>query len=78
MDLKNKKISEIAQIIENDWGEVYFAAKPYLNAMKELSSINDAVGYDEGKQIVIYFLENAKQWKGETAREVKKHLRGLI
>jgi ribosomal protein L37E len=43
-----------------------------------LDSIKDNYGYDSGKSIVAYFLSNAAQWKGETAKIVKKELKKRI
>ena len=71
-------ISEIASIIRRDWKNVYFGAVPYLDAMSTLTSIGDKYFYDDAKTIVIYFLANATSWRGETAREVKAHLKTLV
>jgi len=73
-DLGEKSLSEIASLIRQDWKKVNFAAKPYLEALGTLESISDNYMFDSGKSIVAYFLSNAGQWKGETAREVKKEL----
>ena len=74
-DLGSKSLSEIASIIRQDWGsKVNFAAKPYLEALGALESIDDNYWNDPGKSIVAYFLSNAGQWRGDTAREVKKEL----
>ncbi len=73
-DLKTKSLYELAILIENDWKKVYFGAVPYLQALRQLSSMQDKYGCDDAKSIVAYFLSNATTWKGETAREVKKEL----
>ena len=78
MDLSKKKIYEIAQIIKDDWKPVYFSAQPYLDAMEQIDSINGSIGNDSGRDTIIYFLENSRQWKGQIAREVKDYLRKLI
>lgn len=78
MNLEEKKLNEIARIIKQDWNPVYFSAKPYLDAMERLDSIDGSIGYDSGREITNYFLINAKQWKGETAREIKAYLRKII
>tara|TARA_R110002020_G_scaffold268284_1_gene483467 strand:- start:3997 stop:4245 length:249 start_codon:yes stop_codon:yes gene_type:complete len=74
MELKEKKLSEIAQIVRDDWANVNYAAAPYLDAMSTLDSIEDKYFLDDGDDIVIYFLANAQSWHGETARTVKKEL----
>lgn len=67
----------IALEIRRDWSKPYFGAKPYLDAMSSLDSINDDYGLDSGKSIVLYFLSNAQGWKGEKAREIKKELKRM-
>jgi hypothetical protein len=74
-----RPLSTIAYEIQDDWGEkVKYSAKPYLNAMKHLNSINDSYFNDSGRTIVAYFLENASTWRGETARRVKAELRQIL
>lgn len=68
------KIYEIAQIIKKDWKNVNYAAKPYLDAMFDLSEIEDRYIADSGASIVAYFLSNASSWKGGAAKAIKKEL----
>jgi hypothetical protein len=75
LDLKERSLSEIARIVRADWKKVYFGAVPYLEAMSELNSIDDAYGYDSGKSVVLYFLCNASTWRGDVARSVKAELK---
>lgn len=76
--VKKSSISELARIAHKDkpnWnGGIYFGAVPYLEAMQCLESINDPYGADSGKSIVAYFLGNASNWRGETAKIVKAEL----
>ena len=72
-----RPLHEIATEIRKDWKKVYFGAVPYLNAMSTLNNIEDNYGMDSGKSIVVYFLSNAKTWRGETARRVKAELNKL-
>jgi len=75
-ELPSMSISEIARVIRKDWGsKVNFAAKPYLEAMRELNSIEDMYFMDSGRSVVSYFLSNAAQWRGERARAVKAELK---
>lgn len=74
---QSRPIYEIALDIAKDWRPVNYAAKPYLNAMRSLSSINDSYGMDDAKMIVAYFLSNASSWRGEVARNIKKELKAL-
>ena len=73
-----RTLSTIAFEIAKDWTKVNYAAKPYLNAMYTLSTINDHYYHDDGKSIVRYFLSNATTWRGEKAREIKKELNKLL
>lgn len=72
-----RPLYEVAEEIRKDWKNIYFGAKPYLNAMSCLESINDNYGWDSGKSIVLYFLANASSWRGETARRIKKELNAM-
>lgn len=73
--MKEKSLSEIAEIIIRDWRTPYFGAAPYLQAMRTMNSIDEDYGLDSGRSVVTYFLANAQTWRGETAREVKKELK---
>ena len=73
-----RPLYQIANEIRKDWGaKVYFGAKPYLDAMATLNSIEDNYIMDSGKSIVLYFLANAGTWRGETAKRIKKELKSL-
>ena len=74
-ELQNLSIKEITKIINHDWQNVYFGAKPYLSAMLTLDSINDDYGLDSGKDIVTRFLSNSGQWHGDIAKTVKQELK---
>jgi len=68
-------LSDIAMIIEDDWSKVNYAARPYLDAMHTLQTLEDSYGLDSGLSIVLYFLSNANGWRGDVARCVKGELR---
>ena len=72
-----RPIYEIAKEIRSDWKNVWFGAKPYLDAMFALNAVSDNYGYDSGQSIVTYFLANAATWKGEVARRIKAELKAL-
>ncbi len=73
-----RPLYEIAQEIEKDWTKVNFGARPYLDAMHSLTTINDHYLFDTGTSVVLYFLSNATSWRGETARRIKAELRDLM
>jgi len=78
-----RTLRQIALEILENWTDrdgksvVWFGAKPYLQAMLQLETINDVYGYDSAHSIVLYFLSNAQTWRGETARRIKRELKGL-
>lgn len=78
-ELKDMSISQIAGVIRRDWSKqgkgVNYAAKPYLEAMFSLNSIEDNYICDSGHSIVAYFLGNAATYKGEQAKLVKAELK---
>lgn len=74
-NLQELELCELAGIIARDWPEPFFGAVPYLRAMRCLSSVDEHYGQDSGRMIVVYFLSNARTWKGETARAVKAELK---
>jgi hypothetical protein len=72
-----RPIYEIAQEIKKDWNLPYFGAVPYLNAMCQIRTIDQMYGMDDARSVVVYFLANAQQWRGETARRIKAELKKL-
>ena len=77
-----RPLYEIANEIRKDWNAtakngIYFGAKPYLDAMSTMNTIEDNYGMDTGKSIVLYFLSNASAWRGETAKRVKTELKKM-
>ena len=73
-----RSLDVIAKEIRIDWRKPYFGAVPYLQAMGELSSIDDKYGYDSARTVVRYFLSNASQWRGDNARRIKAELKILL
>ena len=73
-----RPLYEIAVDVRKDWKPVSYAAKPYLEAMGSLNTIQDMYLYDTGESIVAYFLSNASSWRGDVARRVKKELNAML
>ena len=71
-------ICDIATEIVNDWKKVNFAAKPYLDAMLSLKTIEDKYYLDDARSIITYFLSNASSWRGEKAKAIKAELKGML
>jgi hypothetical protein len=73
-----RPLAVIAYEIKSDWRKPYFGAIPYLDGMRQLHSIDDRYGFDNGKTLVVYFLANAQTWRGDVAKRVKAELKALI
>ena len=73
-----RPIYEIAEEIEATWPNVNYAARPYLNAMHSLTSINDIYYHDNASSIVLYFLSNASSYRGPDAKRIKAELKKIL
>jgi hypothetical protein len=71
-------VSEIAHAIAKDWQNISPYAKDYLNAMKDIRSVNDNYYADSAHSVILYFLANAGSYRGENARTYKALLRDLL
>lgn len=72
-----RPISTIAREISNEWKNVHFSARPYLDAMFYLNSIDDKFHQDDAKSIILYFLGNAASFRGPKAKELKTELKKI-
>ena len=72
----------IAADIQEDYASkgkpVHPYAKPYVDAMRYLDTMDDNYGLDSADSIVRYALSNLNTWRGEKARQVKAELRGML
>jgi hypothetical protein len=71
-------VSEIAHAIAKDWTNVSPYAADYLNAMKEIRSVEDNYYADSAKSVILYFLANAGSYRGDNARSYKALLKELV
>jgi hypothetical protein len=72
-----RPLHEIAGEIRKEWNPINYAAKPYVEAMLGLDKITDTYGADSAEYIVLYFLSNARSWRGEAAKRIKAELKAL-
>lgn len=75
---KPRQVCEIAVEIARDWTNIYYGARPYLQAMATMRTIADKYGADDGDSVVAYFLSNAKTWRGPAARRIKNELNDML
>lgn len=73
-----RKIFEIAKDIRHYWPKVSPYAKPYLDAMDCLETLESSYGVDSGRSIVSYFLANAQHFRGDEARALKRELNEML
>ena len=73
----SRPLAMIAADIDRNWKNVNYAARPYLDAMYSLDKITDNFFYDSGRSVVAYFLSNARAFRGEDAKRLKKELKAL-
>jgi hypothetical protein len=71
-------VSEIAHAIAKDWQNVNPYAVDYLNAMKQIRSVNDNYYAESAHSVILYFLANAGTYRGENARTYKALLKDLL
>lgn len=75
---ETRELREIAREIDLEWRHPYFGAVPYIVAMRQLTTIDSSYFEDDAKSVVLYFLSNAKTWRGPVAARVKAELKSLI
>lgn len=77
-----RPIYEIAADIKREWSKlgkgVSPYAKPYLDAMFSLTTIQDNYILDSGSSVVLYFLSNATSFRGERAKQLKAELKAMF
>ena len=73
-----RPIYTIAQDVIADWKNVNFAAAPYLEAMGTIRSIDDNFYQDDARSVVLYFLSNARSWRGDKAKSIKAELKAIL
>lgn len=76
--MKHRPIHTIAAEIQQKWPKVHYTAAPYLEAMRRLHTIDDHYGCDDARSVVLYFLSNARYWRGEDAKRLKAELKALL
>lgn len=82
VNANHRPLSEIARDIREDYARqgkpVYYAAKPYVDALATLTNVTDSYYMDSAESILRYTLSNLGTWRGDKAREVKQEIRGIL
>ena len=77
-ETKTRQINEIAAEIITTWTPVHAWARPYVQAMMQLTTVYSFYGHDSAAYVVNGFLANAGTWKGENARRIKLELNKMV
>lgn len=73
-----RPLFQIAADIYHNWPRASIHALPYIHAMRHLNTMKDSYGADSALSIVLYFLVNARSWRGPDAQRIKDELRDLV
>lgn len=77
-----RSLSEIAAEIQRDYRAqgkpVFYAAVPYVDAMRSMSTMSDRFYEDSAVSVVTYAVSNLSTWRGETATRVKAELKAAL
>ena len=76
--LKTMSLSAIARLIRIHWAKPYFGARPYIDAMGSLQSVDDSYYADSGRSIVTYALANMQTFRGDAAKLIKAELKNRL
>lgn len=73
-----RPLCTIARDIKANWPTLSPHAKPYLDAMLELNSMEEHYYADDASTVVLYFLSNASGWRGPDAKRIKAELKAML
>ena len=72
-----RQLWEIAKDIKKHWPSQSFA-KPYVDAMSQMTHIHSKYGIDSAEEIVNRFLSNSAGFRGDIAKKIKKELKEML
>jgi hypothetical protein len=75
--LRHRPLCDIAREVQEVWPKVHYAAVPYLDALLSLDQVSENYYCDSGKSVVLYFLSNARSWRGADATRIKAELKEI-
>lgn len=88
MDNKKRTFSDIAAEVLNLWKAKYGknlpwslkCALPYLQAMLECDTTDKNATYyaETVESVVVYFLANITNWRGDNAKRIKAELKEML
>jgi hypothetical protein len=78
MTTETRPLHKIADDIIKTWRRPYFGAVPYIEAMRHLESVTDKFAQEDADDIIMYFLSNARYWRGPDATRIKAELKAML
>lgn len=75
-----RPVHQIADEITKLWKDAPGTVTPYLKAMRQISSVADTYGHDDGREIVLKFLDvpEVGEWDGPDADRLKGDLKAAM
>jgi hypothetical protein len=77
-----RELHQIGREINDDWRLIGKGvspyARPYLDALLTLESIDENYYQDSADSVVRYFLANASTYRGEKAKALKAELKAML
>lgn len=73
-----RPIHEIADDITKHWQKPYFAAVPYISAMRWLFDLNSYYLMEPASHIIRGFLGASVYWRGADAKRIKLELKQML
>ncbi len=74
----HRPIWATAKDIGKAWRPMNYAARPYWEAMLNISSPDDSFHAETGRAMCWYFLSNAGSWRGPEAKALKAELKEVL
>lgn len=74
----HRPLHEIAREIRADWTDMPVTRSGYVNALANLTNVDEVRYGESGEQSVRDFLEMSKQWTGPVAEKIKNELKEII
>ena len=74
----NRSLRAIAEEIKADWHTIHPVAKPFVDALATLESIDDMFHRDRAIAVVARLRGACGTWRGATARRIKLELDEML
>ena len=73
-----RDLSTIARDVRKHWKRIPYSARPYVDALASIRTVQDIYINESSASVVRGFLDNAATWRGEDAKRVKAEVRAMV